>query len=175
MEPTSGKVKLESGFSFQSGLPIHFKIAHHTHTRAYSPVLINPCLEFNNSNRILGELNGFSTKDSLKEKNDYILLNLICEPSGSITFNGTPRTSVPSEETLINKDTRIRVTLERCVKHGKVKHLEVRKLWKVFVFPLVMLTGRDTLSLNKVGHQRNFNRSFLWKNHLAATIWCLGT
>lgn len=81
-------------FSSRAVLPFTSKKL--TNQRACSPVLINPCLGFNNWNRILGKLNGFSTKDSLKEKNDYILLNLICEPSGSITFNGTSRTSVPS-------------------------------------------------------------------------------
>lgn len=70
--------------------------AQYINPRAYSPVLINPCLGFNNSNRMLGKSNRFSTKNSLKEKNDYILLSLICKPSGNITFNGTPRTSVSS-------------------------------------------------------------------------------
>lgn len=139
-----------------------------THSRAYSPVLINPCLGFNNSYGILGKLNGFSTKKSLKAKNDYILLNLICESSGSITLNGTLRTSIPSSETLIHKDTSNRVTLKPCVVHRKMKNLGACKLWMVFVFPLVMLTGRDMLGLNKVGHQT----TFLQKFHLEESPCC---
>lgn len=152
-----------------------------TNQRAWSPVLINPHLGFNSWNRVLGKLNGFSTKDSLNGKNDYILLNLICEPSGSITFNGTSRTSVPSEETLIHKDTGIRGTLEPRAKHRKVKHLGAGQLCMVFLFPLVMLTRRDRLGLKEVGCQTKFLKKFpLEKSSCSEcrhshSIWCLGS
>lgn len=145
------------------------------------PVLINPHLGFNSWNRVLGKLNGFSTKDSLKGKNAYILLNLICEPSGSITFNGTSRTSVPSKETLIHKDSGIRETLEPRAKHRKVKHLGAGQLWMVFLFPLVMLTRRDRLGLKEVGCQTKFLEKFpLEKSSCSEcrhshSIWCLGS